>query len=198
MVDPGLVGSVPSEAKDGTETTIMAEFERPFTIRAYKNTDYEEVVALFTRINRELAPANMRDLFEQYIATAISGELRELQNIFSEAKRNGFWVVEIDGHIVGMFGTESRSDDSTELRRMYLDRSYRGRGIAQRMLQCAEAHARDLGFSKLILSTAEVQEAAIAFYRKSGYRFVRTEFADTMSTKTVGGGLTRFHFEKTL
>ena len=177
---------------------MMVTAERPVAIRAYEDADYEEVVALFTRINRELAPADMCELFEQYIAAAISGELRELQNIFSAAKRNAFWVVQIDGQIVGMFGIESRSEDSTELRRMYLDRPYRGRGIAQRMLQCAEARARDLGFSRLILSTAEVQEAAIAFYRKSGYRFVKSELADTMSTKTVGGGLTRFHFEKTL
>ena len=184
--------------KAGDTVAHMAESEKLFTIRAYENGDYEAVVALFSRINRELAPVNMREPFERYIATAVSGELRKLQDVFSEAKRNAFWVVEIDGQIVGMFGIESRSDDSTELRRMYLDRSYRGRGIAQLMLQCAEAHARDLGFSKLILSTAEVQEAAIAFYRKSGYQFVRTELADTMSTKTVGGGLTRFHFEKAL
>jgi hypothetical protein len=50
----------------------------------------------------------------------------------------------------------------------------------------------------LILSAAEVQEAAIAFYRKSGYGLVRTEPAATMSTNIVGGGLTRYHFEKTL
>jgi GNAT superfamily N-acetyltransferase len=174
------------------------ESERPVTMRAYENADYEDVVALFTRINRELAPADMRELFERYIATAISGELRQLQNVFSEAKRNCFWVVEIDGQIVGMFGIESRSEDSTELRRLYLDRSHRGRGIAQRMLQCAEERARELGFSRLILSTAQIQEAAVAFYRKSGYRLVRTELADSMSTKTVGGGLTRLHFKKTL
>ena len=168
------------------------------TIRTYENADYEAVVALFTRINRELAPADMRERFEEYIATSIEGELNQLRDIFSEARRNAFWVVAIDGRIVGMFGIESRSEDSTELRRMYLDRSYRGCGIAQRMLQCAETRARELGFSKLVLSTAEVQQAAIAFYRKSGYRAVKTELADTMSTKTVGGGLTRFHFEKAL
>jgi putative acetyltransferase len=50
----------------------------------------------------------------------------------------------------------------------------------------------------MVLSTAEVQNAAIAFYRKSGYRLVRAEVADTMSNRTVGGGLTRFHFEKQL
>jgi GNAT superfamily N-acetyltransferase len=176
----------------------MAECERPVTIRAYENADYAAVVALFTRINRELAPASMRGLFEQYIAAAISGELAELRSIFSQAKRNGFWVVEIDSLIVGMLGIESRSADSTELRRMYLDRPHRGRGIAQRMLQFAEARARELGFTRLILSTAEIQKAAIALYRKSGYRLVRTELADTMSTKAVGGGLTRYHFEKAL
>jgi GNAT superfamily N-acetyltransferase len=140
----------------------------------------------------------MRERFEQYIQTSVDEELSRLRDIFSETKRNAFWVVETGDKIIGMFGIESRGDDSTELRRMYLDRQHRGRGIAQRMLQCAETRARELGFAKLILSTAEVQKAAITFYRKSGYRLVSSERADTMSTKAVGGGLSRFHFEKIL
>ena len=172
--------------------------ESPVTIRAYENADHEAVVALFTRINRELAPANMRERFEEYIETSIKGEMSQLGEVFSEAKRNAFWVVAIDGQIIGMFGIESRSEDSTELRRMYLDRDFRSRGIAQRMLQRAEARAREFGFLKMILSTAEVQKAAIVFYGKNGYQLVRTELANTMSTKTVGAGLTRFHFEKLL
>ena len=168
------------------------------TIRAYEDRDHGAVVALFTRINRELSPPHLRERFEDYIATSISGELSHLPEVFSAAKRNAFWVVEIDGQIAGMFGIEGRSEDSTELRRMYLDRAHRGRGIAQRMLQCAETRARELGFLTIILSTAEIQEAALAFYRKCGYKLVRTELADAMSTKTVGGGIRRFHFEKTL
>jgi N-acetylglutamate synthase-like GNAT family acetyltransferase len=170
----------------------------PANIRAYVLPDHAQVIDLFTRINRELAPAAMRERFEAYIAASIRGELSRLLDIFSATRRNAFWVVEADGQIIGMFGIESRSHDSTELRRMYLDPAWRGRGIAQRMLQCAETHARALGFSTLILSTAEMQLAAIAFYRKSGYTLVRTETADAMSTKTVGGGITRLHFEKVL
>jgi RimJ/RimL family protein N-acetyltransferase len=177
---------------------ITVTSDRPAIIRSYENADYAEVVDLFIRINRELAPPEMREQFEQYIQTSIDGEMSRLCDIFSENRRNAFWVVEIGDQIIGMFGIESRSDDSTELRRMYLDRRHRGRGIAQRMLQCAETRARKLGFATLILSTAEVQKAAITFYRKSGCRLVRRERADTMSTKTVGGGLTRFHFEKVL
>jgi GNAT superfamily N-acetyltransferase len=168
------------------------------SFRAYEASDYEQVAALWTRINRELAPVHMRELFEEYIAVALNGELRQLQQIFSAARRNAFWVVESGPRIIGTFGIESRGDGSTELRRMYLDRDCRGRGIAWKMLGQAEQHARDLGFSRMVLSTAEIQTAAIAFYRKSGYRLVDTEVADAISTRTVGGGLTRFHFEKSL
>lgn len=164
----------------------ISEIEFPITFRAYQLVDFERVAALWTRINRELAPSDMRELFERYIETVISGELRQLQDIFSTAKRNAFWVVEADKEIIGTFGIESRSKDSTELRRMYLQKGLRGRGIAQRMLQFAESQARELGFSKMVLSTGEMQKAAIAFYGKSGYQLVHTEVACTMSNKTVG------------
>jgi len=140
----------------------------------------------------------MEELFEQYIATIIDGELRQLLDIFSEARRSAFWVVESENEIVGSFGIESRSASETELRRMYLDEGYRGSGIAQRMLDFAQAEARARGFTKMILSTAEIQKAADRFYRKSGFRLIRTEVADNMTAKQAGGGLTRFHFEKAL
>jgi GNAT superfamily N-acetyltransferase len=176
----------------------MSVIECPVIFRDYQLVDFEPVAALWTRINRELAPSNMRDLFERYIETVINGELRQLQDIFSATKRNAFWIVEADKEIIGTFGIQSRSKDSTELRRMYLQKDYRGRGIAQRMLEYAESQARELGFSKIILSTGEMQKAAISFYGKTGYLLVNTEVADTMSNKTVGAGITRFHFEKLL
>jgi GNAT superfamily N-acetyltransferase len=93
---------------------------------------------------------------------------------------------------------ESRSESDTELRRMYLDKSYRGLGIAQRMFDCAQTTARQRGFTKMIVSTAQIQEAADRFYRRNGFRQIRTEVAEVMTAKQAGGGLTRFHFEKAL
>jgi GNAT superfamily N-acetyltransferase len=171
---------------------------RPVTFRRYRATDYGPVASLWTRINRQLAPAGMETLFEQYIAVTIDGELRQLAEVFSEAKRNAFWVVESANEIVGSFGIESRSVSDTELRRMYLDESYRGSGIAQRMLDFAQAEARALGFTRMILSTAQIQKAADRFYRKNGFIQTRMEVAEAMTTKQAGGGLTRFYFEKLL
>ena len=110
----------------------MAE-SKDVVFRAYQLADYDAVASLWTRINRELAPVGMEEIFEQYIATTINGELKQLSEVFAAAKRNAFWVVEGDSGIVGSFGIESRTESDTELRRMYLDRSHRGLGIAQRM-----------------------------------------------------------------
>jgi GNAT superfamily N-acetyltransferase len=191
--DPNLLAPTALNGNRPVSTIV-----REVRFRAYEPGDYEPVAALWTRINRELAPPHMRDLFEKYIAVVLNGELKHLLDVFSEAKRNAFWVAECHTKVIGTFGIECRNEHSTELRRMYLDRAYRGQGVALSMLQRAESRARELGFQRMILSTAEVQKAAVAFYRKSGYRFVKTEVADAMSTKTAGGGLTRFHFEKVL
>jgi putative acetyltransferase len=166
--------------------------------RRYQPSDYDQVAALWSRINRELAPAGMEELFEQYIATTISGELVRLSEVFSEAKKNAFWVVDHQGAIVGCFGIESHGETDTELRRMYLDRNFRGAGVAKHMLECAEELARSLGFRKMLVSTAEIQRAADRFYRRSGFRQVRVEVAQAMTAKQAGGGLTRFYFEKEL
>lgn len=182
----------------GTKAMTQTDPEAAVTIRVYDKADHVGVVALFTRINRELAPEDMRERFEEYIAASVAGELSRLGEVFSAGKRNAFWVVTAEDQITGIFSLESRAPETAELRRMYLERAYRGRGIAQRMLACAESRARELGFKTMILSTAEIQRAALAFYRKQAYRLVRTERANAMSTRTVGGGLTRFHFEKTL
>src|SRR6266702_6645068 len=94
----------------------------PVAFRRYQIADYSTVAALWTRINRELAPAGMEQLFERYIATTIDGELKQLLEVFSEVRRNAFWVVESGAEMVGCFGIESHGADDTELRRMYLDK----------------------------------------------------------------------------
>jgi GNAT superfamily N-acetyltransferase len=167
--------------------------------RPYVASDFEPVAALWTRVNRELAPTLMEALFERYIATTIEAELSRLLDIFSQARRNAFWIVELaDGSIVGTFGIECHNSDTTELRRMYIDAGWRGRGLAQRMLHTAEDLAREFGFSRMIVSTADVQHAALRFYTKSGFKCVRSEIAEAMTVKQAGGGLLRHYFEKVL
>src|ERR1700740_2693415 len=150
----------------------MAE-KHDVDFRPYMASDFEAVADLWARVNRELAPAGMESLFEQYIATTIEGELSRLLDIFSLARRNAFWVAQLTGEsqkIVGTFGIECHDSDTTELRRMYVDAGWRGCGLADRMLRTAEATARELGFTRMIVSTADIPSAAVRFFTKKRFK----------------------------
>jgi putative acetyltransferase len=66
------------------------------------------------------------------------------------------------------------------------------------MLRFAEDECRRLGARKLELSTSELQSAAIALYKRAGYRLLREAVAVNASNKTIGAGIRRYHFEKAL
>jgi len=167
------------------------------TIRPFAEHDAAQVRQLFITVNRLLSPPDLRDAFEAYIERALREEIDRIPAYYAE-RDGGFWVATAGDKVVGTFGLERASDDAMELRRMYVDPSGRRRGIARRMLQFAEDECRGRNVSRLELSTAEIQQAALTLYRNAGYRLVREETVEELSNKTVGSGLHRYYLEKTL
>jgi len=167
------------------------------TIRPFSEIDGGEVRALFIAVNRLLSPPGLRGAFEAYIEQALTEEIDRIADYYAE-RGGGFWVAIRDGRVIGAFGLERVSPDAMELRRMYVDPGSRRAGLGRRMLQYAEDECRERGVARLELSTAEIQDAALALYRSAGYRLVREEVAATASNKTVGSGLRRYYFEKAL
>ena len=97
-----------------------------------------------------------------------------------------------------MFGVESAGGGAAELRRMYVATHSRRRGLARAMLEQAEQVCCREGWDRIVLSTSELQQPALALYRAAGYRLIRDETATAQTNKTVGGRLRRYHFEKRL
>jgi GNAT superfamily N-acetyltransferase len=167
-----------------------------FDIRRYREGDHAAVRDLFVRINRELARSDLRDAFESYMAVSLREEIDRLAEYYGE--RKGAFFVVYDGEtLAGVFGLERLGAPAAELRRMYVDAPYRRRGLARTMLAFAEQACREAGTRVLTLSTSELQQAALAFYRASGYRLVSEETGAAQSNKTVGN-VRRYHFEKAL
>ena len=167
------------------------------TIRPFAEQDAAQVRELFITVNRLLRPPHLRDAFEAYIERALAEEIDRITAYYGE-RDGGFWVAVKGDKVVGTFGLERASDDAMELRRMYVDHSARRQGIARRMLQFAEDECRSRNISRLQLSTAEIQQAALALYRKAGHRLVAEETVEAVSNKTVGSGILRYYLEKTL
>jgi putative acetyltransferase len=166
-------------------------------IRRYVEADQAAVRALFIAVNRELAPPDMRDAFERYIVRSLEEEIDRLPDYYA-GKQGAFFVACDGAALAGMFGLEGLGTQAAELRRMYVDPAFRRHGLARRMIERAEETCRAAGTPTLTLSTSQLQQAALAFYRNAGYVLVREETAATQSNKTVGGDIRRYYFQKSL
>ncbi|MBX9647189.1 MAG: GNAT family N-acetyltransferase [Xanthobacteraceae bacterium] len=166
-------------------------------IRAFTTADAMHVRDLFIRVNRLLAPPDMKAAFEAYIVASLQAEIDRIEAYYRD-RNGGFWVALDGGKLVGMFGLEPSSDVAMELRRMYVDPDARRRGIARKMLAFAEDECRRRHRPTMDLSTSELQGDALSLYRNAGYQLVREEVAVAASNKTLGGGIRRYHFTKLL
>jgi putative acetyltransferase len=99
--------------------------------------------------------------------------------------------------IVGSVGwyplpPETNAPLRAELRKMYLERSFRGRGLGRLLLAFAEARIRQTSCApwQVILESASVLERACALYRRSGYTDLaaatnQTKRCDVVLTKWI-------------
>jgi putative acetyltransferase len=102
--------------------------------------------------------------------TDTDADLIDLERFYAD--RGGwFAVVEGDGAgIVGCVGLLPLGSEEVELRKMYLDRSCRGRGVGRAMLAAALVEARRRGFTTVSLETAAVLQEAVRLYESAGFR----------------------------
>lgn len=73
------------------------------------------------------------------------------------------------GQLVGMVGLYPRGDGIAELRKMYLRKAARGRGLGKLLLNRVLARARELGFRRIELETSSKLVEAIALYKSHGF-----------------------------
>ena len=76
----------------------------------------------------------------------------------------------LDGEIVGTIACRRASESQAHLRGMAVLPTWHGKGIAQMLLETAEAEIRAWGCSRITLNTTKPLERATAFYRRNGFR----------------------------
>jgi len=94
----------------------------------------------------------------------------DLEDI-EKAYKNGYFgmIKNESGRYVGTFGLFQLSDSSCEIRKMYLLREARGKGLGKWMVNTLLEKAKYLGYQKVELETASVLKEAIGLYRKIGF-----------------------------
>lgn len=88
------------------------------------------------------------------------------------ADRARYWVVELDGRVVGGGGfapLEGGSADTCELRKMYLLAIARGRGFGRELVSVCLFEAKRCGFRRMYLETLENMHEARRLYDQNGF-----------------------------
>lgn len=83
-----------------------------------------------------------------------------------------------EGRIIGAVALKYNRDGALELSKMAVDKPYRGRGAGTKLCQAAIHKAREMGAPKLILYSQTQLPAAVAIYRKLGFREVPLDAND--------------------
>jgi putative acetyltransferase len=92
---------------------------------------------------------------------------------FNKIDKIKYAIVALDnGMPVGCGAIKELTNDSMEVKRMYVPISRRGQGIATEILKELETWAHELKYSKCLLETGKKQPEAIELYKKNGYRII--------------------------
>jgi putative acetyltransferase len=75
-----------------------------------------------------------------------------------------------EGQVIGCVGLYPIDTHSVELRKMYLRRDARGKGLGKKLLDHAVKQAKQMGYKRLTLETATVLKEAIKLYTKYGFQ----------------------------
>lgn len=81
-----------------------------------------------------------------------------------------FCVAYVNSTPAGCGALKPLGGGTAELKRFFVESSFRGRGIASLILDFVEGKAREAGISVMRLETGPKQPDAIGLYRKFGYR----------------------------
>jgi DNA-binding MarR family transcriptional regulator/N-acetylglutamate synthase-like GNAT family acetyltransferase len=103
-----------------------------------------------------------------------------------DARREGCWIAEVNGDVVGSVFLVRRSATVGQLRLLIVHPKARGLGIGERLVAECVRFARQAGYRTVRLWTNSVLLAARHIYEKAGFRLVHKERHHSFGHDLVG------------
>jgi GNAT superfamily N-acetyltransferase len=152
----------------------------------------EEFALPVTFVPSALTDADASPLIAALNAHASAAYPNPADNHWTFSHEEGLFVVAyVDGVPAGCGGLRDFGDGRAELKRMYVDPAFRGRGLGFALVEHLTQHARTLGASRLLLETGARLEAAVRLYERCGFREVERygEYLDSPQSLCMGKDL---------
>ena len=94
--------------------------------------------------------------------------------------RGGIWLAEANGAGIGCVALRPMTEDAGEVKRMFVDAAWRGRGVGRALLETLIAGARARGYATLRLGTLDDMVPAQNLYASLGFTPVERYRADEL------------------
>lgn len=82
------------------------------------------------------------------------------------------WVAYEENIPIGCIAYRTKTDDTGEVKRLFIRSGYRGRGISKALLSELKSYAKTKSCTKLFLDTRSTLEPAVSLYRSYGFEIV--------------------------
>ena len=83
-----------------------------------------------------------------------------------------FYCLIDNDNVIGTVALKRFDDDSVELKALYLDSVYRGKGFGSLLINKVIADARNLGYKYIVLDSMSQYKDALRLYEKAGFRSI--------------------------
>ena len=125
------------------------------------------------------------DLLVQIILNEfdMNEDIEDIKNFDYNSYKNGggnLWLaIDEEDNVIATSAIEVNSEKSeAKLVRVYLNKDYRGTGVATEMLNMAIDFAKNINFNRIILGTYKKLERAVRFYEKNGFKEIYPDTID--------------------
>ncbi|MGF1697996.1 GNAT family N-acetyltransferase [Vibrio lamellibrachiae] len=112
-------------------------------------------------------------------------EVSNMSAYYTKEKRSHYLVATVNEEIVGGGGIApfNDSDDTCELKKLFLLSSARGLGVGKQLtLECL-SYAKSLGYTHCYLDTLSSMKPAISLYEKLGFEHLNKPLEGTIHSK---------------
>lgn len=131
-----------------------------YDIRGYRPEDLPGVVEVIRSVLEEYNYVMDFDEFDR--------DLVDIPNAYQDAG-GAFWVVNDGRGVIGTVAVLPQENDTCELRRLYIKKSHRGKGLGSRLINTVVGWALAGGFRRIVLWSDVLFEAAHHLYVKHGF-----------------------------